>query len=676
MTDASRSTTAQTLSLPDELILILLNEQNGYFYQVPGWNLNCAVIGAVLAELSLLSRIDTDMESLLLLDATETGDPVLDPILKQIAAGPAGRNAQYWIERLVLRAEAIIDATLNRLIDRQFVKRHDGDFYTPVHGKIQPGGRGDPQEGTAGQSIKARIGQIILTDSIPEPRDAIVISLVNTCDVFRFIFEFDEEAEERIETICKMDLIGRSVAEAVEHSIASPLLRRSSLTKQIPQVRLRRLLLSPHFRTRNIPALFADLAKEYGPVFQLRPPFAPPLIFLAGPATNHWVHRNGRMHLRSRDYFTDLEKIYGASGLIPALDGADHFRLRKAMHPGYSRKKLEEQLDDLYARVRAFMAEYWKAGSLLQPATVCRLMVNAQVSPLVAGVDTQDIVENLIGYKERLLVTHVANVLPKFLLYTPRMKRFAKAVEEAVERVQSVHTPAQRAGCPRSLVDDLISLHASDPQFLPESNLGFFLSTPMLASMYLGDMLGFALYAMASQPALQDRIRSEADALFEGGDPDEADFTRSTIDVTRRFIMECLRMYPTISMSIRNVMNACVVEGFELPVGTRLHIAQTAAHYMDDVFPEPHSFDIDRYLPPRNEHLGTGYAPYGLGTHLCLGFRWVELQLTVNLMMIAHYFTLELFPAGYKLRIDPFPSMSPSRKFKLRIVEQRRELPA
>jgi len=30
---------------------MLLNEQTGYFHQVPGWALNCAVVGAALAEL-------------------------------------------------------------------------------------------------------------------------------------------------------------------------------------------------------------------------------------------------------------------------------------------------------------------------------------------------------------------------------------------------------------------------------------------------------------------------------------------------------------------------------------------------------------------------------------------------------------------------------------------------
>ena len=134
--------------------------------------------------------------------------------------------------------------------------------------------------------------------------------------------------------------------------------------------------------------------------------------------------------------------------------------------------------------------------------------------------------------------------------------------------------------------------------------------------------------------------------------------------------------FPIVPMSIRNVMDSCVVEDYELPVGSRIFIAQTAAHYMNDVFPDPFTFDIDRCLPTRNEHHSPGYAPYGLGTHTCLGFRWMELQLAVNGLMVAHYSTLEVSPANYKLRFSPLPSMKPSKKLKFHVAEQRRELRA
>ena len=673
MTVSNAETPTQSLTLTEELILMLLNEESGYFHQVPGWDLNCAVVGGVLAELSLRSRIDTDLESLFVIDATETGRPTLDPILEEIAAEPVPRTTQYWIERLAPRAESIIDRTLDHLVDLKVLEHHDGEFWTLSRATWQTAMFGNPSEETAVQFVRTRIGNAIFNNEIPDPRDVIIICLINTCDVFRFMFQLDDEAEERIRFICQMDLIGRSIAEAVAQNLAGSLLRRSSLIRKAPTVSLRKMLFNPQLRKGNIPALFADLAHEYGPVFQLRPPFAEPMIVLAGTETNHWTHRRGRMYLRTRDYFADFEKVYGAAGVLPALDGADHFRLRKSLSAAYSRKRLAGQMDELCDAARRHMAQ-WKVGESYPATGMSRRMINAQISPLMVGVETQDIIDDLLKFKERALSVHIIKIMPKFMLKTPGMRRRVRFIETLLERVESVHTPAQRLGQHPDLVDDYLSLHASDPQFVPESNLRFAFSAALVASAYLGDALSFTLYAMASQPDIYARIQAEADALFGNGDPGAEDLSPSTIDVTHRFMMECLRMYPVVPMSIRHVMNSCIVEGYELPVGSKVVIAQTATHYMRNVFPEPFTFDIDRYLPPRNEHLSPGYAPYGLGTHTCLGSRWMELQLAVNLLMIAHHFTLEVAPKNYEFRFNPIPSMKPSRRLKFHVAEQRREL--
>ena len=348
MATTAKGVSAQQLGLPEELILMLLSEENGHFYQVPGWDLNRAVAGAVLAELSLMSRIDTDMESLFLVDQTKTGNPALDAILKEIAGEPTQRNAQYWIERLVPQAESIIDSTLDRLVDLKVLEHHDGDFWTLSPTAWQTDQSSNGHESSEVQFVKTRISRAIFNNEIPGPRDVIIICLVNTCDVFRFIFQLDDQAEERIQAICKMDLIGRSIADAVAQNRVGPLLRRSAITKKIPTVSLGKLLFNRYARSGNLPALFGHLAEKYGRVFKINPPLAKPMTFLAGPETNEWVHRRGRMYLRTRDYFSDFEAIYGASGVLPSLDGADHFRLRKAMQPAYSRGRLEGQLDSLY----------------------------------------------------------------------------------------------------------------------------------------------------------------------------------------------------------------------------------------------------------------------------------------------------------------------------------------
>ena len=675
MNTAASDVLTRTLSLPEELILTLLNEENGYFHQVPGWNLNCAVAGAVLAELSLRNRIDTDADSLFLVDLTKTGDPILDPFLDEIIAEPDERKAQYWIERLAPQSESVIDMTLQRMVSLNILDVHDGGFWT-LSNKV---GNSDmfqaPAEEGEGEFVKSRIRRAIFENLIPEPRDIILICLINACDVFRFIYQLDENAEERIRFYCNIDLLGRSMAAAVSECLTVPFLRHSALAKAIPNVSLTKLLFNSHLRQGNIPALFAELTEEYGPVFRINPPLSPPMTFLAGPETNQWVNRSGRMYLRAKDYFSDFEQVYGAHGVLPSLDGGDHFRLRKSLQASYSRGRLITHLERVYSQARTSMSD-WQVGQSYQATAMCRVMINAQLSPIFIGVDSQDLIGDLIKYKERALTTHVMRALPKFMLKTPGMRRRQKKINTLLERVQGVHTPAQRAGQPRDLADDLLSLHGSDPQLVPESNLRFALSAALVASVYLGDAFSFALYAMVSQPELYEKIQAEADTLFENGDPGSDDFTLDAIEVTHRFLMECLRVYPIVPMSIRNVMNSCVVEGYELPVGERIFIAQTATHYMEECFPDPFKFDIDRYRDPRNEHRGPGYAPYGLGTHRCLGSRWMDLQLAVNVLMVAHYFNIGISPSDYKLKFNPIPSQKPSKKLRFRVVERRREVPA
>ena len=54
----------------------------------------------------------------------------------------------------------------------------------------------------------------------------------------------------------------------------------------------------------------------------------------------------------------------------------------------------------------------------------------------------------------------------------------------------------------------------------------------------------------------------------------------------------------------------------------------------------------------------------------------MDLQLAVNVLMIARYFTLEVTPARYAeaLPFSPLPSMKPTEKLKFRVAEQAREL--
>ena len=216
-------------------------------------------------------------------------------------------------------------------------------------------------------------------------------------------------------------------------------------------------------------------------------------------------------------------------------------------------------------------------------------------------------------------------------------------------------------------------MHYSDPQFLPETDLGFAFIAPIIAGHYLGSEMSFAIYEMLMNPDARERIVTEADALFADGDPTGKDLDVSAIDVTHRFIMETLRLHPVIPMHLRTVMNGFEIEGYKVPPNSTLMVAFTASHFDERFFKDPLKFDIDRFAPPRSEHkqYPGAYVPFGIGTHTCGGARWSELQLAMNLMLMAHHLETGIASEELQARINPIPKMSPDKKFGFRVVRHR-----
>lgn len=129
-------------------------------------------------------------------------------------------------------------------------------------------------------------------------------------------------------------------------------------------------------------------------------------------------------------------------------------------------------------------------------------------------------------------------------------------------------------------------------------------------------------------------------------------------------------------MHNRTAANAFEVDGKVVPARSTFLVAYSAAHFMGENFEEPEKFDIDRCLPPRNEHRKRGaYHPFGVDTHTCLGQRFTELMMVADLPLVAHCLDLEMVPANYKLKLSPLPKFSPDRKFGFRVKRIRNPIP-
>jgi cytochrome P450 len=651
----------------EEVLLLLLNEDTGYFAPIPEWRMSCALAGSVLMDLALENRIDSDLESLTLIDATPTGDENLDPVLEEIAADPDPHSPQFWVERIARRAEQISDTAFDRLVGAGILDFDTGGFWS-LSRNVSRTGRYPLVDGTPGEEVKSRITRILLSDEIPDPHDIAIIGLLNTCGGVQMLLEADEYegAQERIELLSGMDLIGRTISDAVRSSYRPPDTVSAVIRRPIPTVGLFDMLGSRSFRSGNLPKFLAEQSERYGPVYQLKAG-GKSLVVLASAELNHWTGRKGRMLLRTRDYLEAFLTQWGTARSIASMDGADHFRMRKAMRAGIAPAVVQDRLDEVFALARKSFGQ-WKTKTGVHGERACQHLIGEQIAHLTMSVAPMDILDELLAFEYRALLVHVFGILPKFTMRTPRMKRYLAHILDLYTQIHATHTPAQRQGKRRDLADDLMDLHQADPQFLPETDLGFSFIAAVISGHYTSSAMAFAIYELLANPDLRERIEAEADALFANRDPVAADLTPEAIDVTHRFMMESQRLHPVIPVHRRTAMNAFEIDGLEIAPRSDVLIAFTAPHYLDKHFKDPERFDIDRYLPPRDEHKQRGaYAPFGTGTHICSGRRWTELQMVANLLVMVRHLELEMVPSNYRLKINPLPKLSPNKRFKFRI---------
>ena len=208
------------LRFAEETILLLLNDGDGRFARVPKWSLDYALAGGVLMDLALENRIDTDLEGLILIDDTPTGDALLDPTLADIVAGKE-RTTNFWLEHTADSADSIREQALNRLIEQGILEVQDDRFLWVFRSRRYPS-----IDGTAEREVKLRIMGVLFSDEIPSPRDVVIICLADACGIFKGLLSSREldNVGERIDQVRRLDLIGQALSKGIrdiEMSIAA-----------------------------------------------------------------------------------------------------------------------------------------------------------------------------------------------------------------------------------------------------------------------------------------------------------------------------------------------------------------------------------------------------------------------------------------------------------------------
>jgi len=200
-----------SLRFSEEIALLALDDKTGKLRPLPERSFDLAIAGALLMELAFAKRVDTDQEFLKVLDRSPTGDALLDEVMALIPQQQTVSIRQA-ISAVAMEANGLQKRIFNGLIAEGILQKEEHRLFFVLRERRYPL-RDDREE----KEVIARIREVIIEGVMPDPKDVVIVCLMDACDLGRAVFS-DEELEahrERIADVAKMDFIGQALARAV-----------------------------------------------------------------------------------------------------------------------------------------------------------------------------------------------------------------------------------------------------------------------------------------------------------------------------------------------------------------------------------------------------------------------------------------------------------------------------
>ncbi len=213
------------LTFAEEILLLSLDDKKGSFLStVPEQALRTALAGALLMELAVLNRIDTDLHALFVVDADPapdpapdptpdtTGDPLLDDVLHRIQTGESDQPAAFWLNEIAWKINNLRDRVVQCLVEKGVLKIEDRKVLW-----VFPQRRYPLLDDREVKEVRARLRDLLFGGDIPEYRDAVLVGLVHSCGMVETLFSDQElpQVMPRLTKLAQLDLIGREVDRAI-----------------------------------------------------------------------------------------------------------------------------------------------------------------------------------------------------------------------------------------------------------------------------------------------------------------------------------------------------------------------------------------------------------------------------------------------------------------------------
>lgn len=417
---------------------------------------------------------------------------------------------------------------------------------------------------------------------------------------------------------------------------------------------------------------FLECYEKYGPVFGISAA-SQHYVVLAGLEANQFLAQERDECLTSRKVFGEFAAQMGSENFLIAIDGPQHAYMRKVMQRGYSKSGLGPHLNQ-FMRLTHERARHWKVRETIYVRDQMQRLVTEQLGTALARHSSKEHFEAIRTFLGTLLDVFIIKRYPRAILALPFYQQARRKVMEFARLVLEEHRQViPEDAPPPDLVDDLLTAVDWNGNPLEEGDLLAATVGPFFAGMdTVANTMGFMLYAILKHRDVHEKIRVEVEEHFANGIPEWRDLPK--METLYAATIETLRRYPVAPFTPRSARKDFVFAGHRIEAGQDILVINGLTHFLPEFFPDPWTFDVNRYIKPRQEHKqGQGvFAPYTLGPHTCLGAGAAEVQLMVTVGAILQAVDLELERPDYEIVTRVMPIPGPDPNFKIRVTGQRK----